>query len=97
MRLPFIKMHGLGNDFVILDGREIDLPSLDTAQICALADRHRGIGFDQLIVLGHRNVVDGTPVRVVKRRPSKTANDATPAPKAPENAGEPEGQEEVEK
>jgi len=52
---------------------------------------------DQLIVLGHRNVVDGTPVRVVKRRPSKTANDATPAPKAPENAGEPEGQEEVEK
>ena len=58
MRLPFIKMHGLGNDFVILDGREIDLPSLDTAQICALADRHRGIGFDQLIVLGPSDEAD---------------------------------------
>ena len=58
MRLPFIKMHGLGNDFVILDGREIDLPSLDTAQIRALADRHRGIGFDQLIVLGPSDEAD---------------------------------------
>ncbi|XAP77510.1 diaminopimelate epimerase [Citromicrobium bathyomarinum] len=58
MRLPFIKMHGLGNDFVVLDGREIDLPSLDPAQIRALADRHRGIGFDQLIVLGPSDEAD---------------------------------------
>ena len=56
--IAFTKMHGLGNDFVILDGREIDLPSLDTAQICALADRHRGIGFDQLIVLGPSDEAD---------------------------------------
>ncbi|GAB5349667.1 diaminopimelate epimerase [Alteriqipengyuania sp. 357] len=52
MRIPFVKMHGLGNDFAILDGREADVPRLAPAQIQALADRHRGIGFDQLIVLG---------------------------------------------
>ncbi len=51
MRLSFVKMHGLGNDFAILDGRETDLPQLSPAQIAALADRHRGIGFDQLILL----------------------------------------------
>lgn len=51
MRIPFVKMHGLGNDFAILDGREGDLPRLAPAQIRALADRNRGIGFDQLIVL----------------------------------------------
>ena len=51
MRIPFVKMHGLGNDFAILDGRDGDLPHLSEAQVRALADRHRGIGFDQLITL----------------------------------------------
>lgn len=58
MRLSFIKMHGLGNDFVILDGREAELPRLSQAQIRALADRHRGIGFDQLIVLAPSDAAD---------------------------------------
>ena len=58
MRLSFIKMHGLGNDFVILDGREAELPRLSEAQIRALADRHRGIGFDQLIVLAPSDAAD---------------------------------------
>ena len=52
MRIPFVKMHGLGNDFAILDGRDADLPRLASSQIAALADRHRGIGFDQLVILG---------------------------------------------
>ena len=51
MRVPFIKMHGLGNDFVVLDAREMALPALDTARAAAIADRHTGIGCDQLIVL----------------------------------------------
>jgi diaminopimelate epimerase len=51
MRIAFTKMHGLGNDFVILDGREVALPALDTAAAAALANRHTGIGCDQLIVL----------------------------------------------
>lgn len=48
MRLPFSKMHGIGNDFVVLDCREQPF-SLAAAQIRALADRHTGVGFDQLL------------------------------------------------
>jgi diaminopimelate epimerase len=51
MRVPFVKMHGLGNDFVVLDGRERALPPMDAALASALAHRHTGIGCDQLIVL----------------------------------------------
>jgi len=50
MQLPFIKMHGLGNDFVILDGRDRAV-SLAPGQIRAIADRRTGVGFDQLITL----------------------------------------------
>lgn len=46
----FHKMHGLGNDFVIFDARTRDL-SLTAEQARALADRHLGIGCDQLIVM----------------------------------------------
>ena len=48
--LPFMKMHGLGNDFVVIDLRAGgDAP--DAAVIAAIADRHRGVGFDQLAVI----------------------------------------------
>ncbi|WP_370751016.1 diaminopimelate epimerase [Teichococcus oryzae] len=43
-------MHGLGNDFVVVDGRPWPL-GLSPARIAALADRHRGIGCDQFITL----------------------------------------------
>jgi diaminopimelate epimerase len=46
--LHFSKMHGIGNDFVLLDCRQQPM-TLDTAQIRALGDRHTGVGFDQLI------------------------------------------------
>jgi diaminopimelate epimerase len=48
-----MKMHGLGNDFVVLDARAHDI-SVTPALAMALADRHRGIGFDQLAVLHDR-------------------------------------------
>jgi diaminopimelate epimerase len=45
--LPFMKMHGLGNDFVVIDSR--GRGALTTAALArALADRNRGVGFDQL-------------------------------------------------
>ncbi len=48
-RLAFRKMHGLGNDFVLLDLRDGDA-SLPTADLVrALADRNAGVGFDQLV------------------------------------------------
>lgn len=46
----FHKMHGLGNDFVILDGRDAPV-TMTPALAMALADRHTGIGCDQLILL----------------------------------------------
>jgi diaminopimelate epimerase len=55
MRLPFTKMHGLGNDFVVIDARSRPLgPNgyyLSDDQKRRIADRRRGIGCDQLIVL----------------------------------------------
>jgi diaminopimelate epimerase len=51
MRVPFIKMHGLGNDFVVLDARDHPLPPMTSAIARALADRRRGIGFDQMLLL----------------------------------------------
>ena len=48
--LRFLKMHGLGNDFVVIDARKGDDP-VTPAFARALGDRHRGIGFDQLVVI----------------------------------------------
>jgi diaminopimelate epimerase len=47
----FLKMHGLGNDFVVFDARRERL-ALDAASARALADRRFGIGCDQVIVIG---------------------------------------------
>jgi diaminopimelate epimerase len=46
----FLKMHGLGNDFVIIDARREPF-SPTAAQAQRIADRHRGVGFDQLILI----------------------------------------------
>ncbi|MDG6093994.1 diaminopimelate epimerase [Acetobacter sp. AN02] len=51
MRIAFHKMNGLGNDFVIVDER-VSSAGLSVSRITALADRRRGIGCDQLVVLG---------------------------------------------
>jgi diaminopimelate epimerase len=51
MQIAFTKMHGLGNDFIVLDAPARDGLALSTEQWRALADRHRGIGFDQALVL----------------------------------------------
>jgi diaminopimelate epimerase len=51
MRYDFIKMHGLGNDFIVLDAPARDGLALTRDQWRSLGDRHRGIGFDQALVL----------------------------------------------
>ncbi|MGH8248200.1 MAG: diaminopimelate epimerase [Gammaproteobacteria bacterium] len=50
MELAFTKMHGLGNDFIVLDGLANPL-KLDRDRIQALADRRTGIGCDQVLLL----------------------------------------------
>jgi diaminopimelate epimerase len=53
--LPFTKMHGLGNDFVVVDGR-VHPAALTGAQYRAVGDRRRGVGYDQfLTILPARN------------------------------------------
>ena len=60
MRVPFVKMHGLGNDFIVLDGRVGSLPAMTRSLAAALADRFTGIGCDQLIVLEPSDSADLT-------------------------------------
>lgn len=48
--IPFWKMHGLGNDFMLIDGSRLTLTP-DNIPIPAWADRHTGVGFDQLLWL----------------------------------------------
>lgn len=47
----FKKMHGLGNDFVVVDARDGGPVTVPPALAVALADRHRGVGFDQLAIV----------------------------------------------
>ncbi|HEL8466359.1 TPA: diaminopimelate epimerase [Legionella pneumophila] len=50
MGIKFIKMHGLGNDFIVLDGVNQSI-QLTVEQIQKLANRHTGIGFDQCLLI----------------------------------------------
>ena len=50
MKLRFTKMHGLGNDFVVIDATRAPI-DLTPARVRAIADRHFGVGCDQLLVV----------------------------------------------
>ena len=50
MKIKFSKMHGLGNDFVVIDGMR-QYVELTPEKIRALGDRHMGVGFDQLLLV----------------------------------------------
>ncbi|WP_188063574.1 diaminopimelate epimerase [Sphingobium sp. KCTC 72723] len=53
----FSKMHGLGNDFVVIDAR-VDAVEMTQGRARAIADRHAGIGCDQLILIGNADDAD---------------------------------------
>lgn len=57
MRIPFRKMHGLGNDFVVIDARDTPV-AMSPVRAAALADRRTGVGCDQLIVLETSSLAD---------------------------------------
>ena len=57
MRGRFHKMHGLGNDFVVIDAR-IEAIAMSSARAAAIADRRTGIGCDQLILLERSDSAD---------------------------------------
>jgi diaminopimelate epimerase len=51
MDVPFLKMNGLGNDFVVIDARRRKV-AVGREAARAIGDRHRGVGFDQLLLIG---------------------------------------------
>ncbi|MFH1477988.1 MAG: diaminopimelate epimerase [Verrucomicrobiota bacterium] len=51
MKQPFWKMHGAGNDFILLDDRPARFPCADAALIRRLCDRHAGIGSEGLLLV----------------------------------------------
>ena len=57
MRLKFTKMHGLGNDFVVFDATVTPLP-LTPMQLRSLADRHFGVGCDQILLVEKPRTAD---------------------------------------
>ncbi len=52
MKLNFTKMHGLGNDFVVFDGINQNI-DLSPVQLALIADRHFGVGCDQILLVEH--------------------------------------------
>lgn len=57
MSVAFHKMHGLGNDFIVIDAREAPV-AMSARRAAALAERRTGIGCDQLIVLEPSSAAD---------------------------------------
>lgn len=55
--LPFTKMHGAGNDFVVLDGLAHAVPPLERLAE-RIADRHFGVGCDQILVIRSSRIAD---------------------------------------
>lgn len=58
MQIPFWKMHGAGNDFILADDRTLAFPAADTAFIMHLCDRRRGIGSEGLLLIQPSSVAD---------------------------------------
>lgn len=56
--LPFAKMHGAGNDFVVIDSRNRAGGVVTAGLARAIGDRHRGVGFDQLAELRASDAAD---------------------------------------
>ncbi len=57
--LPFIKMQALGNDFVLIKENDVPTP-LTSAQVRHIANRHEGVGCDQIILLKDPSTYDAT-------------------------------------
>ena len=51
-RIPFVKMHGAGNDFIMIDHRDLNGVTLGADRIADLCDRRTGVGADGLIIIG---------------------------------------------
>ncbi|MEM9710400.1 MAG: diaminopimelate epimerase [Pseudomonadota bacterium] len=76
--IPFMKMHGLGNDFVVVDARRMEF-TVSPEAARRIADRHRGVGFDQLAIIepGDSEVAATLSFLNADGSPSATCGNAT--------------------
>lgn len=58
MRIPFTKMHGAGNDFIVIDDRAASFPLHDRSYMVHICDRRTGVGSDGIILLQHSDTAD---------------------------------------
>jgi diaminopimelate epimerase len=58
MKIPFTKMHGAGNDFIVVDDRELTFPLNETAFIASIAARRTGIGCDGILLIQPSETAD---------------------------------------
>ncbi len=72
MSIPFWKMHGAGNDFILVDDRSRQFPANDAAFRVHLCDRRRGIGAEGLILIRPSDAAD---LRMVFFNPDGTEAD----------------------
>ena len=56
--IPFVKMHGAGNDFILVDDRAGDFPIDDHRRIAAMATRPDGIGCEGVIIVQRSETAD---------------------------------------
>ena len=59
-RIPFVKMHGAGNDFIMIDHHDLDGVDLGPGRIAGLCDRRTGVGADGLIIIGPGSCPDSS-------------------------------------
>lgn len=71
--LPFTKMQAQGNDFIVLNGLEYELPELSEAFVRRITERRYGIGCDQLLVLVPHDAADAR-MRIFNNDGSEAAN-----------------------
>ncbi len=57
MKIPFVKMHGAGNDYVYIDGSKVTLPDIEKAAVI-MSDRHFGVGGDGIVLILPSDVAD---------------------------------------
>ncbi|MFO7870681.1 MAG: diaminopimelate epimerase [Kiritimatiellia bacterium] len=58
MNIPFLKMHGAGNDFILVDDRDLSFPMNDSAWMAAVSARKTGAGCDGIILIQPSNKAD---------------------------------------
>lgn len=58
MKINFTKMHGLGNDFMVIDMTQNPKMLINVQQIAMLSDRRYGVGFDQMLLVESSEIAD---------------------------------------